>query len=200
MKVWWRCAAALVLVVLGSVGTSDATWECAVEVAQPLVTEEGIYIGRVTYMDYRGGLIPGCDVPFVGKANAVIDELDRPVNRNVANLLGIRIDVDPLHVTGALFGDTLRVYIDLSSMGSAPSNANWTTSGAIAATVECVLTAAAASRSGWAPAHHPWDQTSRRMDAKYVDLRVHGKAEHTGLSRVYSFESLGPMPRERVFK
>jgi hypothetical protein len=38
------------------------------------------------------------------------------------------------------------------------------------------------------------------MDAKYVDLHVLGKAEYTRLSRVYSFESLGPMPRERVFK
>ena len=131
---------------------------------------------------------------FVGKASCVIDEMGQSVNRNVASLLDIRTGYDPRHTTGELLGDTLRVFIDLASVRDKQPPKGWSLNGAIEATVECVLATASRSKLGWDRA------TKKRVEAKSVHLEVRGSQEYAPLGGVFSFDSMGPLPRRREFK
>jgi hypothetical protein len=171
----------------------NGAFESPIEVVQPLVTEQGIFPSTVSYVKYTGSLIPGYPVIYVGEASCVIDELGNSVNRNVANLLGIRTGYDPLHATSALLGDTLSVFVDLSSLTGKPPS-GWSVKGAVEATVECVLATAYGARFGWDSTTHA------RVEAQYVQLKVQGSAEYAHLGGVFSFASLGELPRQRHFE
>lgn len=179
------------LVLLAS--HAKGAFEFPIEVVQPLVTEEGIFLSAVSYVKYTGSLIPGYEVIYVGEPSCVIDELGHSVNRNVASLLGIRTGYDPRHTTSSLLGDTLSVFVDLSSLAGKPPR-GWSVAGAIEATVECVLTAAYRARFGWDSA------TQARVEAKYIQVDVRGMAEYAHLGGVFSIASLGELPRRREFE
>ena len=181
-----------ILVILLSPQAAQAAVETAFEVAQPISTFEGIRICRVTYVEYTGSPLPGREVPFVVASNRVMDTLARFTNRNVASLLGFKAWADPHHQEGHLFGDTLRVYLDLSSSKPVPEHSAWGKFDAAQATVECVIVAAAASRRGY-------DAAGLAVDAKYLDLRILGEAAYSKLGGVFLFESLGQLPRKRDF-
>jgi hypothetical protein len=168
-------------------------FEFPIEVVQPLVTEEGIFLSTVSYVKYTGSLVPGYEVLYVGEKSCVIDELGHPVNRNVASILGIRTGYDPRHATSSLLGDTLSVFVDLSSLAGEPPS-GWSVDGAVEATVECVLTTAYRARFGWDSAKQA------RVEAKYVQLEVRGQAKYVHLGGVFSFASLGELPRSRQFR
>ena len=66
----------------------------------------------------------------------------------------------------------------------------------IKATVECVLLTAYNHRSGLiGPVREPTGE----VEAKYIWLEIRGSAEYDSLAGVFSFESLGRLPRQRQF-
>jgi hypothetical protein len=168
-------------------------FETALEVAQPLETEEGIVVSTVSYLKYLGLRIPGYPVAYVCKESCVIDELENRVNRNAANLLGIRTGFDSFHTSGHLFEDTLCVFIDLSEVSDQETSHGWPVRSVVEATVECVLTTAYGSRAALPL------RGRGLVYAKYVDLEIRGSSEYAALSGVYSFEALGALPRKKRF-
>ncbi len=189
-----RTVSTLVPLLVAMIASARAAFEFPLEVAQPLVTEEGIFVSAVTYVKYYGSMHPGYLVPWVGRESCVIDELGKPVNRNVASLMGIQTGVDPLCPRDDLYCDTLRVFVDLSSLGDKKPPGGWSVQGAVEATIECVLIAAFESRSGWDP------KTQERVNAKYVQLQIRDSTEFAHYGGVFAFDALGPLPRKRCYR
>ena len=169
----------------------------ALEVAQPLVANEGIEVSRVSYMMGRPhALVPGYNVYLLGEPSCVCDGLGNSINRNAASFLGITAGYDSRHgATGRLLGDTLHVFMDLSGLRPAgPDLQGFSVDAVIRATVECILVTAYDCRFGYS------EQYSGEYDeARYVWLEVRGSDEYSQLGGVFSFKELGPLPRNRLF-
>jgi hypothetical protein len=173
----------------------------ALEVAQPLISYEGIEVSRVSYVMGRPfSPVPGYNVYLIGEPSCVCNDQGNSVNLNAANLLGIRAGYDPYHgATSMLHGDTLHVYVDLSGLKPLTEELRrklrgWSAEAVINATVECILLTAYDCRFGMA------DQWSGdRVEARYVWLEVKGPAKYDQLRGVFSFEQLGLLPRKRLF-
>ena len=198
------------LAVLAALGAGfSAAFGClggVLDVAQPMVDpDHGIVVCTVTYqrMCVPSATIPGYEICFTGNRNCVCDEYSgKSVNINAANILGISATVDTFHMkTNRLLGDTLHAIIDLSHMkpmsDSLRDQLAWLPVNAVVrATVESVLLTAYNHRSGLAgPAHEPFGE----VEAKYIWLEIRGSTEYDSLGGVFSFESLGHLPRQRHF-
>jgi hypothetical protein len=169
----------------------------AIEVAQPLVTFERIEICRVGFVMGRPHQhIPGYELKYLGRLSCVCDEMGRSVNRNAAGFLGIEAGYHPHHTTGRLFGDTLRVYMDLSELEPpGPELQGIPADVVIRAAFECILTTAYDCRFGISDS-----PDAARVPARYVLVEVRGSEEHAHLGGVFSFEELGQLPRKRFFR
>lgn len=161
---------------------------------QPLDLWEGIYLSPVTYVEYLGGLTPGTEVWSVCKPNCVIVQRGDCVNRNAANLLGITSGCDPLHGNWMLFGDTLRVFIDLSGVTEQETPRGWPLETVIEATVECILKTAYDGSQSIAR------KRGMEVPVGHVDLEVRGSQAHANLSRVYAIDELKSLPSKGVFR
>ena len=157
----------------------------ALEVAQPVRTENTITISRVTYLVYSEAFLPGQEVNYACRPYDVPVEGDGCENRNVAALCGFSAEAiwNPDFEMGGLFGDTLKVELDLSA---ATEGRCRDMDAAVEATVECVLTNAAKSAD-----RHPY--------ARVLSLRVIGPEEYAKHGGVYVFEELGVLPRQKDF-
>ncbi len=180
-RIWGVCAAttsAMIIAVLAS-----ATVERSIVVAQPIVTEETLCIGDMTYVTYSSGSW-GDVVDYTCSENyVVIGDHENPANRNAASLAGITAGPDPYHFQEqALYGDTVRVVVDLSEMD--PSKVDFEAEDVVDATMECVLINATRSMQGW---DHKADKT---IAAKHLRVEVQGSAEFAHLSRTYRFKDL----------
>jgi hypothetical protein len=196
-------------VVAALAGGFNAAFGClggVLDVAQPMVDpDHGIVVCTVTYqrMCVPTTTIPGYEICFTGKPNCVCDEYSgKSVNINADNILGISATVDSFHMkTNRLLGDTLHAIIDLSHMrpmsDSLRNQLGWLPVDAvIKATVECVLLTAYNHRSGLiGPVREPTGE----VEANYIWLEIRGSAEYDSLAGVFSFESLGRLPRQRQF-
>src|SRR5438552_14339664 len=70
----------------------DATEEAAVQVAQPIWTEDGIVLSSVTYILWLGSSVPAIEVAWTAKPNLIQREGDlAPSNRNAASLYHIDV-------------------------------------------------------------------------------------------------------------
>ena len=198
------------LLALGALAIAiSAAFGCmggVLDVAQPMVDwDHGITVCTVTYqrMCLPSTVIPGYEICFTGKPNCVCSEyLGRSVNINAANILGITATVDTFHMkTNGLLGDTLHAIIDLSDMKPMSDSLGdqlgvYSVDPVVRATVECVLLTAYNHRSGLTgPVHTPTGE----VEAKYIWLEIRGSAEYDSLAGVFSFESLGRLPRQRHF-
>ncbi len=170
-----------------------AAFEFPIEIAQPIVTEEGIFVSTVTFVKYYGSTQPGFLVRWVGAESCVIDELGKTASRNVAYLMGIQTGTTYLQAHDKDWSDTLRVFIDLAAVGDKSPPRGWSVKGAVEATVECVLKTAYDSRWGWD------EKTKQRVPARYVQLDVRGRPEYAHYGGVFTFERLGTLPRKRDF-
>jgi len=167
-----------------------AAFETVLEVWQPIETEEGLRLSRVTYIKYLTRIPPGYLVNYTCEENRVMTERGGFENRNAANLLGLMAWSDSLHLGQELFGDTLRVYVDLSAVTSQKTIHGWPLESVVEATVECVLTNAFERRSGY-------DHDLRKsIEAKYVELEIRGSAEYAHLGGLFSFDELEVLPRK----
>lgn len=195
-----RLGIAVTLTVLTTAlgaSTALASGGGTIEVAQPIVAYEYIQVSRVTFaMGRPHQHIPGYELRHLGTPSCVCDDRGESANRNAASFLGMKAGYHPHHSTGSLFGDTLRVYLDLSELRPAgPELEGVSVDAAIRAAVECVLTTAYDSRFGIVDS-----PDVRRVPAKHVWLEVRGSDEYSHLGGVFSFEELGQLPRERFFR
>jgi len=110
----WLFVASLVLVGTGA----QASEELFFQVAQPVISDNGVLIVHVPYASNNGSCCPA--VAYTCRANT-IDRDTRIQNRNAANLLGIAIVPTP-HVPPDMpdwMCDTLDVMLDLTRMNRA---------------------------------------------------------------------------------
>ncbi len=179
-------ALALLLAVMAS--AAGAAEEAALEVAQPIWTQNSIAVSRVTYIVWAGSPEPGMAVGWTARPNSVQREgNERPINRNAASLRGVEVRV----VKGAWprrgFSrrdtlDTLTVVLDLRRLR--PGASHLADSLVVEATVECVLTNAAHDE----------------VPVRYVDLRVEGSRRYRYLRQVYRLGGFAMLPRRRSFQ
>jgi hypothetical protein len=181
-----------------SAGQARAADELCLEVYQPLLLDRGVCLCRVAYTTQSHDMWAGREVPFVAKPNCVMDDTGEARNLNAANILGIIVGVDSHHLHGLLYGDTLRVFVDLSAMrvppGAQGQMANYTPRNIVEATVECVLTAAAS----FPVARDPVGTCPIKLG--YIQLEVRGSQEYAYLGGVHPVDTLGELPRERWFQ
>lgn len=178
---------------LAWISSAFASEERAIEIAQPILVEDGIVISRVTYVVHDDVDSWGRLVDYTCKESFVVNDAGKPENRNVANVAGVRAWVDPYHFQEqALFGDTVRAYIDFS--GYDPKKlARWD-GDVVAATIECVLVNATHSMKGWSRAKNSW------ITAKYLHVEISGAPELTRLTQTYLLTDLaGKVPRVTHF-
>ncbi len=183
-----RMLEALALLSAVLAGSASAAEEVALEVAQPIWTQNSIEVSTVTYIVWLGSPQPGVAVRWTAKPNLVQREgNERPVNRNAASLRGIEVKV----VEGAWARrgftrrdtlDTLNVVLDLRRLH--PGASSLADSLVVEATVECVLTNAAHDE----------------VPVRYVDLRVEGSRRYGYLRRVYRMGEFAMLPRRRIFQ
>lgn len=188
---WKHVVVPLTLLVASS--RALASEERALEVAQPLVTEGAIAVSRVTFVNHYdmswGGL-----VDYTCRESFIVNESWKAENRNAANISGIKSWVDPYHYEKqALFGDTVRVYMDLTEFDV--SRLGQQDGDVVAATIECVLVNATASMTGWYRARNAW------VPATHLYLEVRGAPEYARLTQTYLFADLiGQVPRKTSFE
>lgn len=170
-----RCFVAASAILVAQ--SASATEEQFFVVAQPIVTENGICIGEMTYTTYSMKTY-GDVVDFTCRENYVLGDYEKPTNRNAASLAGIKAKTDGFHTQEEkLYGDTLRVEIDLSVMDV--SKVRFDAEDVVDATLECVLINATRSMGG-----------DGLAPAKHLRVDVRGPAEFAKLSRTYHFNDL----------
>ncbi len=174
-------------VVAVMTGVAQASIERSVDVAQPIVTEEQLCIGNVTYITLSHDAW-GDIVDFTDNENFVlISGWDKPVNRNAANLAGIKTYADVFHFQEqALYGDTIRVVLDLSSMDAAKADCE--ASDLVHATIDCMLINASRCLSAWD------SKVDGIVTAKHVRLDVLGSTEFASLAQTYAADELKNYP------
>ncbi len=72
----------LLSLILVSSGRLDATEEAAVQVAQPILTEDAVVVSSVTYILWLGSPIPGIEVAWTTKPNLIQREGDPKPTRD----------------------------------------------------------------------------------------------------------------------
>lgn len=166
---------------------SWATSLVSLEVAQPIMTEEGIFVSSVTYLVYRGSAVPGDAIGYTAKANVVLMEgSNEPRDANAASQLGLdvrlarRVDVPDWNHPSV---DTLPVILDFTHF-KAEAEERYRVTPTVQATVECILVNA--SRS-WPP-------------ARYVQLEIEGTEGYRSFARVYDLTRMAKPPRRRQFQ
>ena len=182
----WACVGCTLVVA----GVALSTVEQSIEVAQPIVTEECMCIRDVTYVTYAQ-LTWGEVVDYTASKNyIVIGDHSNPADRNAASLAGVKVKTDGYHFQEqALYGDTMRVVVDLSSMNAAA--VDFEAEDIVQATIQSVLINATRSPEGWDK------KTGGRMAARHLRLDVQGSPEFSALSRTYRFEDLRKNPPEK---
>jgi len=117
------------------------------------------------------------------------------VNWNAANLLGLKAGCHPAHFDAdTLFGDTLKVYLDLSGVDFEKKTEGFTADAVVRATVQCVLINALASRE----AYHRVLRGA--VKAKHIQLEVRGCEKYASLGGVWDCDKdLANLPRKARF-
>lgn len=165
------------LTTLGGPFWATASEEVAIQVAQPIWTENGIIISSVTYIRWLGSPEPGIEVAWTAKPNLIEREGDaKPSNRNAAALCGIEVRTRPKAESKDWpreFADTLGAVLNLSRLEQRGSSKSHGEKKVVDATVDCILINAGRSR----PA------------VKFVALEVEGAAKYSAFTRVYPVDA-----------
>ena len=176
MRALLLIAVVLALTAAPRVALSSHLWAYAVY--QPTETENGIVVSPVTFLVQGDDFSPGREVEFVCRpyllpiTGPAINAGDL-VNANAAARAHIktrRLD-NPAAPNTYLFGDTLRVTVDLTEAWPVGMSAE-----VVDATVRAVLQTAALSCG------------RGKGKAGHVDLRIEGAPEYAAAARTYSCE------------
>jgi hypothetical protein len=171
-----------------------AAFECIVQVSQPTYVDEvGPLISDVTLINWWSRIdMPGVEVSLTVAPSAVPTR-EGAVNRNAANLGGITLefpagDPNPMSARRAcpgLFGDTLKVIVDLSALDEPTNDVEASMAHElVATTVECLKINA---RRRWPVVRH-------------LDVRLRGAARFAEFARAYDLSDVEvrPGPRQLV--
>jgi hypothetical protein len=193
----------VVTLLVGGIQPVFACLGGLLDVTQPMVDPEGIWVSTVTYERscLPSTIIPGYEITFVGKPNCVAleNQPEKCGNLNAASLLGITATIDSIHgLTNQLLGDTLHAIIDLSGLKPMTEELEhqlfgWSVDAVVKATVESVLLTAYNHRTGIS------HSGTGLVEANYLWLEIRGSADYHDLAQVYSFDALGRLPRRRKF-
>jgi hypothetical protein len=161
---------------LAHASQSLATEEGVVHVAQPIdLPATECVIATMGYIEMLGSVMPGQGVHLVAAPNRMAVQ-GQMVQRNSASNLNIRTGTELSSEPTGLFGDTLRVFLDLSQMPRAKAAG---AEAVIARTVDCVLITAWYGRVAF-------DPTRGRVEAKYVNLKVKGPRAYARYAGTYT--------------
>jgi hypothetical protein len=141
----------------------------------------------MSYIEMHGSRVPGAGVRLVGARNAMFVR-GEPEQRNTASDLGIKAacDLNWSDNGSGLYGDTLRVLLDLSGLEEAPTRDPGFVPRVVDKAVDCVLLTAWYGRLAHDPKH------SAGVEAAFVDLRVTGEEKYRKYARTYAFAELMP--------
>ena len=176
--VWLKMVGLLCLLAI----TSHASSLVCLEVAQPILTEEAIVISRVSYLVYRGPVVRGDEVTFTTEPNSItVEGSDNADNLNAASLLGLKLKTT-WAASNPQDPDTLLVVLDCLQIKPSALRKDLLPL-AVKATLECILTNAAASQP----------------PVGYVHIDVNS-ATFEGLGGTFALDKIGKLPRRRVFQ
>lgn len=158
----------------------SAAGEAAIQVAQPIWTENAIVVSSVTYVVWLGSAVPSIEVAWTAKPNLIQRDGDpAPRNRNAANLYHIDVRTPLRSYASAEKFDTMAVVLDLSQMATRDSLLYLAVDDVINGTVESILLNASHGRP---------------PVTNYVKLDVQGgPPEYARLSKVYTVSR--PLPK-----
>jgi len=173
-----RSATILIGVMLIWTLPGHASQEGTIESTQPIATENFIRPCTVTYI--RSGMVHvvGSSVRRTCSSNHVATDMGVE-NRNAANLAGFTVAVAQSDSTWhPLYGDTLRVTLDVSSIADEENvkqlGSLFSSAELVEATVQCVR-----ENAGRGVPH-----------ARYLDLRVVGSQRYSKLGQVYKVAAI----------
>src|SRR5947208_1284591 len=151
---------------------------------QPMDIENFIWLSRVTYMGYYGDLAGGAVSAVILTCNPnIVQTYAEARNLNVAADAGLKVRLLPNPADeGSLFGDTLRVVLDATSLETLSNSFEWSDTTIVAATTQCILVNAA-----------------QLPAIKHVDLRVEGNAAYRKYVGVFSTRRFRAGPVRRQF-
>ena len=173
------------LVVWYADGAAHGAFETLVEVVQPMTTTEGIQIGTVTYSEYFTQQPLGLCVTLFSRDSRIMDQLGKPVSRNLAYLTGVRAWPE-----SHLLGDTLRVYLDLRDFKVDKAAVCCTEGEIVQAIFDCLLVNAYNSRRELDMTLGEW------RSAEFIDVRVLGD-QFRGLQGVRACRDIAKLPHAR---
>ena len=154
-----------------------------IEVAQPIGTEEGLWLGCTSYVGYFGSPLPGLEIERTCDSNSVVTPWG-PRNLNLANLAGLKVVVRRFDEVTGLLGDTIVVTIDASALQTGRSRVmSVSVDTVVAATVDCVRENASRGASRWPRLRH-------------LRLSVVGPSRYARYDGVYA---VSPAVRRRQF-
>lgn len=177
----WFMRAVLVALVSAATGASQAhsSEEWSFEAFQPIWTDNGTSLSRVTLLTFKSGEVGVYAVLATCDSNCIMSDYG-PRQRNAAFEVGLRTEV-AFNSNRELFGDTLRVILRATRTPSDLEDHSYST--IVAATVQCILFNAAKS-----PA------------IKFVALRVEGEVAHRKYGGVFATERFRNGPKQREFQ
>jgi hypothetical protein len=149
-----------------------ATQLVPMEVAQPVGHDNGVAKCHVTFMVWRNTFEPGLEINHICVPYLVPIEGTEPRNQNVAAIAGIRTYVirnQDLKNEG-LFGDTLRVALDLESAHAIEEGSS-SLSDIVNVVRQCIFEMAERSAARW-----PYP--------KILDLQIKGPKEYQSLGGI----------------
>lgn len=193
---------AVVLVVVGATVLATAVQMIAcdgaiIEVVQPLVDQYGVHARTVSLSRscVPRTVVPGYEVSFVGEPSCVCHDLPAEVwNMNAASFVGIKTGIDTFHShTNGLLGDTLHVFMDLTSLSPMTADLeaklfHWSLDDVVVGTAKSMLLTAYRCRRGVSGPdsvgmYHP-------VYAEHVWLEVQGPEEYAWLGGVFGLAYL----------
>ncbi len=129
---------------LASPSRLSASEETAIQVAQPIWTENDIVVSSVTYIVWQGSREPAIEVAWTARPDLIQREGDAgPRNRNAASLYHIDVRTQLRGYWPAEKLDTMAVVLDLSKMATRDSSLYLPVDDVISATVKAILLNAA---------------------------------------------------------
>jgi hypothetical protein len=142
-----------------------ATSETVFEVYQPVGLDDGIAIVSVPFVEYAGTAAGGVEVGWTCRDNAIKSRDGETHNFNVANAIGLSVQVrrNRENYPLGLYGDTLRVVLDLSALPDTTRFWGHPLNSIVKATFECILA-----------------NGRRAPGAKYLDISLIGGGEYGG--------------------
>jgi hypothetical protein len=169
--------------LLAAVFVQGASFESAHEVAQPIHTEDHIFIGRTTYTVHTTDK-SGTEVSLTCRENQINTQVGFE-NRNLASLAGIEVKVmRNTREHSNRFGDSLRVVLDLSVLEGEDEFMGHPVGLLAEVTFECLMI------------------NARQDDGiiRFLDLRVEGPRTYKKYEGCHDLAKYDLLPKKQIYR